>query len=60
MRCGEEGKLRFRTVKKADLINRVDEINNGICSLERKMILQINEMEVAKSLELVVMRVNVK
>ena len=47
-------------MKKADLINRVDEINNGIFSLERKMILQINEMEVAKSLELVVMRVSVK
>lgn len=60
MRCRETGKLRLRVVMKSDFINRKHEVSSGLCSLEIKIIVQNTEMEVTKSLELVVMRVSVK
>jgi len=45
---------------KAGFINQSQEVNSGLCSLEIKMIVQNTAMEVAKSLDLVLMRVSVK
>jgi len=45
---------------KTDFINQPQEASSGLCSLEIKMIVQNTGMEVAKSLDLVVMRVSVK
>jgi hypothetical protein len=45
---------------KADFINQSQGANSGLCSLEIKLTVQNTEMEVAKCLDLVVMRVSVK
>jgi len=59
MRCMKTRKPKLGVVMKADYVNQPHEVSSGLCSLTMKMIVHNTAMEVAKCLDLVVMRISV-